>query len=385
MTARPNVLIHVQHLLGTGHIVRAAAIGRVLAALGCRVLLVHGNTIPPTLDTSGLETLALPPLRARDVTFSTLVDAEGSAINESFKHRRRDMLLNALATWQPDIVLTETYPFGRRQLSFELTPLVEAVRAMMPRPLLVSSVRDILVRKDDPRKEAAMADLARRWFDLVLVHADPDMVRLEDSFPYVVRIAPLIAYTGFVHLPKPTEPPDKDGVDEVVVSCGGGIVGERLLRCALAARAFSRKTGDTTWRLLVGHDVGEADFTALSAAPPPGVIVERARPDFPGLLARARLSVSQAGYNTVLDLLAARVPCVLVPFAQAGENEQTTRATALARSGRAIHLEEESLTPEALAQGCDAALSLPRSEQGGDMNGAETSARILLREWEMRR
>lgn len=43
-----------------------------------------------------------------------------------------------------------------------------------------------------------MAERAEAAYDLVLVHSDPDFIRLEDSFPFTDRIAHLIAYTGFV-------------------------------------------------------------------------------------------------------------------------------------------------------------------------------------------
>jgi predicted glycosyltransferase len=38
----------------------------------------------------------------------------------------------------------ELFPFGRRQMRFELLPLLEAARARSPRPWIISSVRDVL-------------------------------------------------------------------------------------------------------------------------------------------------------------------------------------------------------------------------------------------------
>ena len=365
--ATPGVLIYVQHLLGTGHVVRAAAIGRALAQRGCAVTMVCGNTLPPTLDTDGLTTIALPPVRARDASFLELVDENDEPITEAWKAKRRDLLLDVFDTCQPDIVLTETYPFGRRQLAFELTPLMERAQSLkrarteartVP-PLIAGSVRDILVPKLDPRKEEAMAETALRYFDRILVHSDPQLVKLDDSFRFADRVAHLLTYTGYVNLAQRAEPPADDGRDEVIVSCGGGVGALHLLQCALAARALSRRAGEATWRLLAGHQIPEEDFASLAVAGGDGVIVERARPDFPGLLARARLSISQAGYNTTLDVLAAGVPSVLVPFSQGHETEQTVRAVALAEHGRVIHAEETTLTPEILANAADEALALP--------------------------
>ncbi len=380
-----RALIHVHHLLGTGHAVRAAALGRALAAAGVDVVLAAGNRLPPTLGTAGLGVIELPPARASDASFRTLVQEDGRPIDDAWRTARQRRLLALLEETAPDIVLTETYPFGRRMLAFELEPLLAAAWARIPRPVVAASVRDILVRKDDPAKERSMAETARRHFDLVLVHADPRLVRLSDSFPCEDEIADLVRYTGFVHEPSPLVPPPGEGDDEVVVSCGGGPVGADLLRAALLARRLSKRAGDARWRLLVGRSHDAATLAALSAEAGAGVIVEPARPDFPGLLKRARLSVSQAGYNTVLDILAARVPAVLVPFAEGAETEQRQRATSLAARGIAEALDPDDLTAAALAAACDRCLGRPPAGLETDLSGATRSAAILIEAAERRR
>jgi predicted glycosyltransferase len=85
------------------------------------------------------------------------------------------------------------------------------------------------------------------------------------------------------------------------------------------------------------------------------VSVERHRPDYRALVARARVSVSQAGYNTVQDVLAARTPAVLAPFAGEGETEQPMRAARLAARGFAEVVAERDLAPEVLASAIDRA------------------------------
>lgn len=383
---RPRTaLVHVQHLLGTGHVVRAAAIGRALVQRGIAVTLACGNTPPPTLDTSGLEIVPLPAVRSRDAEFSVLVDEHDVPIDDAWRQRRAASTLELFEARQPDILLTETYPLGRRLFAFEMNPLLTAATRAAQRPLIAASVRDILVRKQDARKEAEMAARARAAYDAILVHSDPDIVRLEDSFPPASTIADLLRYTGFVHTGRTLQPPADDGVDEIIVSCGGGAVGARLLHAALDARPLSGPAAALRWRLLVGHDLSDEQLATLQRAPGPGMIVERARPDFPGLLKRARLSISQAGYNTVLDILAAGLPAVLVPFAQARETEQTQRAAALAARRLAVLCEEDGLTSARLARAVRAAWDLPAGRFDAAMNGAARSAEILIGEWQGRR
>ncbi|MHB1217086.1 MAG: glycosyltransferase, partial [Alphaproteobacteria bacterium] len=140
---------------------------------------------------------------------------------------------------------------------------------------------------------------------------------------------------------------------------------------------MTRMARTAIWRLLAGAGLPAGDFARLQAAAPVGVIVERARTDFRRLLANARLSVSQAGYNTVMEILAAHVPAVLVPFAGNGQTEQPLRADLLRTRGRVEVVAENSLTPIALAAAIDRALATPVAEIALKRDGARESARLL--------
>ncbi len=351
-----GVLIHVQHLLGVGHLMRAAALARAVVARGVPVALASGGPPVADLDTGGARLVQLPPLRAEDATFRRLVDPHGRPLDESMRAARRDRLLALLDETRPRVVVTEMFPFGRRALRFELLPLLDAAAALDPPARIVGSVRDILVRKPNADRYREMADIASDRFDHILVHSDPAVVPFEASFPLADRLAGRLRYTGFAAQARNTT--SADGRDEVVVSAGGGPVGPRLFRCALEACRLGGG-GGRRWRLLVAHGIDGESFAALRDAAPDAARVERARPDFPGLLRNCAVSVSQAGYNTVMDILAAGCRAVLVPFAEAAETEQAQRAEILARRGLATRLDQATLTPEALAAAVDAALAGP--------------------------
>ncbi|WP_434052649.1 MAG: glycosyltransferase [Roseibium sp.] len=381
----PKAFIHVQHLLGTGHVVRAASIGRALVARGVQVTLASGNRIPPTLDTSALTIVELPACKSPDAAFKRLVTLDGEAIDEKWKSERVKASIQAFEDDDFDLLLTETYPFGRRQLDFELTPLLDHARAKTRPPVIATSIRDILVRKKELWKEQWMADQALKYYDRVLIHADPDFIQLGDSFPFADKVDHLVRYTGYVGGDRRTATDGPDGEDEVIISCGGGAVAEGLLSAALAAKPLSRRAEDTAWRILIGHDVQDDAYLEYRKSAPDGVFVERARRDFPELLKRARLSVSQAGYNTVLDVLIADIAAVFVPFSQENETEQTQRARALERHGRAVVLDEIHLSPERLAAAIDDALALPHHPHRVLLGGADRSADILLQDIDAKR
>lgn len=365
------VLIWVQHLLGTGHTVRAAAIGRALAARGADVTMVLGAVPPSTLDLAGIATIQLTPVAASDATFSTLVTADGRPYAHVLPERHAQ-LAATVERVRPAAILTETFPFGRRPFAGELMPILEALPT--PRPLVATSVRDVLVRKPMPKAEA-MAERARALCDMILVHADPRFVTLGDSFAAADKVADLVHYTGFVHAPAPQAAAHGEGEGEAVVSCGGGAVGRSLVEAAIGA---ARRDGGLNWRILVPPGLAEL-MPGWRAEAPPNVALEPNRPDFRALLGRAALSVSQAGYNTALDVLSAGVRAIFVPFAAHDETEQTDRAEALAARGLAQVLAERDLTADRLAATVAAAMARPASERPAiDLDGADRSAALIL-------
>lgn len=369
-----RILFHVQHLLGIGHDRRAALIARGLGDAGMDVTVLRGGHPVPGIDYGAAEVIQLPPARAADETFKTLLDERDRPIDDAWRARRRAAVLAAFDRVRPDALLVESFPFGRRAFRFELLPLLEAARAAGVATAV--SVRDILVAKTNPERLEETVSTVERLFDRVLVHGDPELIPFGATFPAAARIEDRIRYTGYVAAP-PIAAETADGVDEVIVSVGGGAVGLPLLRAALAARALS-PLADAPWRLLAGPDVPEESFRTLAAEAPAGTVVERARRDFPALLRRCRLSISQAGYNTVLDLLQANCRAVVVPFAAGNETEQATRARLLEARGRLVVVEEAGLTPPSLADGVARALALPPPPAiPVRLDGAAATARLL--------
>ena len=372
-----KALIYVQHLLGIGHLARVSRIAKAMSEAGIDVTVVSGGAPVAGFPAAQVRLVQLPPIRSRDMAFSELTDAEGNAVNDAFKALRRDRLLAVFDEIRPDVLITEAFPFGRRQMRFELLPLLERAKASRPQPLIVSSVRDILQENHKPGRAEETLGLIETFFDLVLVHGDPRFARLEDTFPLAVRIAPRIAYTGLVAGEAATSPDRFD----VVVSAGGGVAGRKLIEAAVAAapRLLSRWP---RWCIITGPNFPKPEQAALAAKLPRGVKLEAFRSDFPGLLAGAELSVSQAGYNTVCDILRARCRAVLIPFAEGGETEQSERATRLRTLGFATVVPEDRISPESLTEAMMAAGEPP--SLGIDLDGARATARLLTQRFDVR-
>lgn len=359
MTGR--VFFYVQHLLGIGHLRRAATLARAMAAGGFDVLVVSGGAPIDGLVLGGARFHQLPPLRAADAGLKDLVQLDGRPLDDAFRTDRTHQLLDLFGFEQPDVLMTEQFPFGRTQLRFELMPLLEAAQDSPSPPWVVSSVRDVVRRTISPaRVDETVATFAA--FDALLIHGDPALVRFEESFAGWDEVKARALYTGYVADSDPV-PSGKGGLDlvgkgEVIVSAGGGAVGAPLLRAAIAARPLT-PLADRRWRLLVGANMPAAERASLAAAATDGIVVEPARDDFTLLLRNAALSISQAGYNTVIETLCHADRAVLVPFGTARETEQADRTRFLVERGMVASVPPDGLSPAALATAVTAAWAGP--------------------------
>ena len=378
---KKRIFFYVQHLLGIGHLRRAATLSRSLAASGFDVLLVSGGAPVADLDLGNARLHQLPPLKAADESLRELARLDGTPLDDAFRAARVQLLIDLLRAQAPDIVITEQFPFGRTRLRFELLPMLEAAKMLPKRPRVLSSIRDVLRDTVSPERVAETLEIFDSCFDGVLIHADPKLVTLEASFAGWSHIKDRASYTGYiVEGPLAGNVRGAQGRNEVIVSVGGGAVGGPLLRAALAARPLTSLAGHT-WRLLVGAGLADAEQAALRTRNENGIVIESARRDFTTLLANAAISISQAGYNTVVETLACAERAVLVPFATPRETEQMRRAENLVRRGMVQMVAPDALTGPVLAAAVDRAFAGPslRSFPPCDVNGGAATAALLAR------
>ena len=131
------------------------------------------------LDLSGVDFVQLPPVRSDGASFTRLLDSDGNPASCGIHAGRAvRMLEDTLRNNPPDVLITELFPFGRRVLRDEFEAALAAVKAMMPAPLVFSSIRDILA----PPSNAKKAEQTEAWlaehYDGVLVHSDAGVVPL---------------------------------------------------------------------------------------------------------------------------------------------------------------------------------------------------------------
>ena len=269
---------------------------------------------------------------------------------------------------------------GRRAFEFELIPVLNLIKARQGiNCKVVCSLRDILVEKKNPVKyETRVIEALHTWFDAVLVHSDPRLIKLDATFPGMDKIKIPLVYTGFV-----TPVPDPEKVSQIkqeyglnqgkrliTASVGGGNVGAPLLKAVVQACRQVLSGKNMLLRAYTGPYMDQKDQDHLKSFENDRIRIEEFTPDFISLLGASDLSVSMAGYNTCMNIVAARVPALVWPFDQ--NREQWERAVKLAEFAPITLLKDQDLELAVLAQRMEAAIDRPTGPPGPklDLDGA---------------
>ena len=359
-----RVLFHVQHLLGVGHMHRARLLVGGFRKAGLAVHVVHGGMPVTGFDYGADSVTYLPPLQGTGRQFYRDTRRGGRPGQRYLPHPPCPHACGNIRTAATHAIVIEAWPFGRRVLRTEMMALMDAASRTRVKPLIVTSVRDILQEGRKPGRIEEAVDMVRGHVDHVLVHSDPTLVPLDATFPLAGRISDRIAYTGYT-VPEPVAA-DARAFD-VIATAGGGAFGADLL--ATAAEA-ARQFPDQTWCIATGPNGAAFDV------PDNVTLVER----LDGLsahMARAGLSISQCGYNTAMDVLSSGVKAVFVPHDTTGQTEQKRRAELLAVKGFAVCVPQSELTVAGLVTAITTARGLPKPTHRPDLSGVETSATLL--------
>ncbi len=384
--------IVVTHLLGAGHLRRAINLAQAFAQNNTNndsddaVTIISGGMPVSAFKTAntGFTFKQLPPLRSDGTNFQRLLMPDGEPADDEYFQTRKEMLADVMADSDCDVLITELFPFGRRVLREEFTHLLDETYAVPSgrRPVILSSVRDILAAPSSSKKQQQTEALIEHFYDGVLVHADRAIIKLEESWPVTEKIKRKLRYTGFVTQAKPQSKPinqtrsspsvvqNNNAADEILVSAGSGSVGSYIYDAAIAT-ASTTAGSQWRWRLLIGGSDPGAEIARLEKIDKgKNVTIEANRSDFLELLTNCHCSVSMCGYNTAVELLMTNTAGVLIPFDEDKETEQTIRAGCMGRMPNYNVVERNTLTPETLATAIAEVTDYKRNMDNKIDNGA---------------
>ena len=379
-----KILQYCQYVLGIGHFFRTLEISRAFTEH--EVILVTGGSEIDVRLPDHIQEFSLPGLHM-DREFKNLFAKNRENPVTQIKKKRRQMLFSLYKKESPDVFIVELYPFGRRAFSFEIDPILKGIRYQILKPSrIICSLRDILVdrRKYKASYEAKVVDLLNNYFDALLIHSDPSLLKIDATFSSIEQITIPVVYTGFVtskpspnarrHLRKKMGIKKDDKL--IVASLGGGKVGRSLLEAVLDAFQLIDPSNNCFLAVFTGPFMEQQDIDRLQKHSSKKISIERFTPEFLSYLAAADLSVSMAGYNTCMNILAAKVPALVWPFSQ--NREQRLREERLSENGAMKVLNKHDLKPSRLANIIDQILIQPLIPVSDiDLDGANKTAQWI--------
>ncbi|WP_432736047.1 glycosyltransferase family protein [Maridesulfovibrio sp. FT414] len=368
-----------------GHFFRSIEIARALDRE--QVIFVAGGERPDQNLPANVDYRQLPGLCMNE-KFGDLRPTDEGRDLEEIKAERAQSIMRIFEEEKPDIFLIELFPFGRKAFRFELIPVLDSIReGRFGNVQVVCSLRDILVeRKDGGKHEEKVVKYLNKYFDMLLIHSDPAIAALDETFGLMNRIEIPCLYTGFAAR-RPAQGSRErirasmglaDHEKLLIASAGGGKVGGDLMDAVL--RGFSgMDLKNTRLLMLTGPFLDRTRFDELCAlaAGHDNIDVERFSPDFTGLLAAADAMISMAGYNTCMDILTSCIPAAVLPFDY--NHEQRMRAERIAGYIPLKVLEPKDLIASAMEDVINGLLNRNRTspDHGINLDGSGKSAAIL--------
>lgn len=361
---RPRVLLYSHDTFGLGHLRRNLAIADHLLRRNppFSVKLLTGSPVARSWPLpEGLEVQALPPVVK--VGAEQYASRDGATSFAEMKARREELILETIETYRPDIFLVDHAPAGMKG---ELLEALSYLRKEMPETRTVIGLRDIL---DSPQtvqelwKEQGIYKLLEEAYDQVLVYGSRNLFDPVREYNFPKSVARKTQFCGYIarsiggfsacdadHPQERTEKP------LVLVTAGGGDDGYPLMDGYL--RALEGIQPNTVESILVpGPLMAKEQREALERAIAKRQDVKLIHTtELESFIWRADLVIAMSGYNTTVEIIAARKPAILVPRA-APRAEQRMRSTLLDKLGLARVVQPEEEMGRRLAEHVKAALA----------------------------
>lgn len=371
-----KVMFYCQHILGMGHLIRSVEIVRGLIP-DFQICFVNGGQVIEEFEfPREIEVINIPAIKT-DSEFTELTPVDDSLTMSELETIRTKILLETCDRFQPDILIIELFPFGRRRFSFELIPLMEKAKAMGAK--IVSSVRDIVVTKQDQqRHEEKVCRLINKYFDMLLIHGDPDFVKLNLSFSRIDDLNCPVHYTGYVVQPVP-KPQKIDNKPLILVSVGGGRFGHDLLECVAHTAPILKDKIPHYLQVFTGAFSPDEVLVKLQQITKnlDNITIERYTPNFLNYMQQADLSIGMSGYNTTMNILSTGVKAMMMAFQGNNDKEQETRLKKLDSLGRVKMIQPEDLHPEKFAEQIISYLQQDKTELSLNLDGVNNTAKYI--------
>jgi len=345
----PKIVLYSHDTFGMGNIRRTLLLAEefITSYPGASILIITGSPMIHAFRIpKGIDYIKLPCLDRLEAEQYAPRFLSGCA-NE-VKQTREAILRESILQFNPDLIVVDKRAAG---VDGELLPTLHSLQQNGRHTRLVLGVRDIL---DDPeRTRKVLADngsfeVIGEFYDEVWIYGCKAVFDTVSEYAFPEPVVHKTVYCGY--LKRPTVAMERlDGPPRVLVTTGGGGDGSDVIEAYLTGLSCLPRNVALSSTVIFGPQMpqvrreeilrrfdymADVDFLDFEA-------------EIANRYAQSDVVVSQAGYNTVCELLSFSRRAILVPRSEP-VREQLIRARLMAERGCFECIEPQDLTPDTL-------------------------------------
>jgi predicted glycosyltransferase len=388
-----SITLYSHDTYGLGHLRRNLAIahGLLERAPDLQVTLLTGSQLASRwVGSNRIAVVQLPP--AVKVGVEAYEPAAPRSLS-GLQAERAGIVASTLARLRPDVFLVDHAPLGMKG---ELRLALEMATEQLPATRLVLGLRDILDDGDNVRRiwsEQGIIEVLRQFYQRILVYGSRNLFDVEQEYGLPHDIRSKILFTGYIAKPREFERPASmprawtrataAGQYRYLVIGGGGGDAADMYRAFFQAWPRINSTCPGRALVVTGPLMDKPMRASIQhAAQLVGVDTMPSSQNMLGLIAMADVVVAMAGYNTVVETVAARRRLVLCPRL-VHRREQRIRAGIIEDLGLAhvVYLDNPSAWEQLGEAIVDVVAHPPSSERWDavDLDGVRRVVDELLR------
>ena len=381
-----DIMLYAHDGRGLGHVSRSVAIGLAVRRLfpDLRLLLITGSAQTQDLIGSGtLDWLKLPAYQTAVVDGRSCgVSGKSAYSDHHLGLIRGEQIRRTLNLYRPRVVLADHSPQGKHK---ELLPSLQDVE-IQKNTIWLLGMRGVIGSVKQTTSELAV-DLFKQYYTGLLWYGDSAVLGTAHCQGLNRNFSTIAKECGYVSRLTEIEKIGSDKLQKTNrFSCtiSAPWAGEQSERFLELLACFLQDAGDRhgSFCLFAGADISSGvleKFEALECC-----TVFPFCSDYQQILMRSQTAIIYGGYNSLVDIMAAGIPALVVMRGMQ-DQEQQMHLSALAGSlpGSIFAVEEDDCvnSPGLLATKLSALLSAHRpcsdAAPAVNLSGAENAARLL--------
>ncbi len=377
-----KVALYSHDAMGVGHVRRNLLIGQTLArSLDATALMLCGvHEATGFCNGHGVDCLALPSFRKHGSDDYRPRDLRMNG--DSVTRLRKNILMAALTSFEPDLVIVDKVPMG---IQGELIDVLPELRRQGTK--LVFGMREILDDEQSVQREwlkKGYEAFIRDTYDAVWVYGckktfDPIQTYDFDSLQSMTRFTGYLNQRSRLQFTKPLTNTEHERLGDlnrtILCMLGGGEDGFALASAFAKAILPAERSG----LLVSGPLMSETNFQTLQqlVANRTDMRLVRKLDDADVVVPHVSQVICMGGYNSMLSVASFEKTALIVPRVRP-RREQFERAELFAKLGVVDTLHPDVLTPAALSSWM-ASAGEPRvkAETIMDLNGLERICELV--------